>query len=122
MAAGAEGRRFLLQPRSALLAASVAPRSGAAKPEEQQIHARHIFAALPGAAEPDRHLDRQAGGDRGLDGAGARSRLPRRGAAARPKPRPLRILAAGPAASRGFRDGMISLSFGGATKSRARNP
>src|ERR1700724_2370753 len=118
MAAGAEGCRFLLQPRSALLAASVAPRSGAAKPEEQQIHTRHIFAALPGAPEPDRHLDRQAGGDRGLDGAGTRSRLPRRDAAAGPKTRPLRILAAGPAAGRGFRDGVISLSFRACAKRR----
>ena len=52
LGAGAEGGRFLLQPRGDLLAASVAPRSRAAKPEEQQIDARHVFAALAGAADP----------------------------------------------------------------------
>jgi tRNA (Thr-GGU) A37 N-methylase len=40
------------QSRSDLLAASVAPRSRAAKPEEQQIDPRHVFAALAGAPNP----------------------------------------------------------------------
>src|SRR6267142_4383295 len=54
LGAGAEGGRFLQQSRSDLLAASVAPRSCAAKPEEQQIDPRHVFAALASAAESDR--------------------------------------------------------------------
>ena len=65
LGAGAEGRRFLHQSRSDLLAAPVAPRSRAAKPEGQPIDPRHVLAALAGAAEPDRHLDRQAGRRRG---------------------------------------------------------
>src|ERR1019366_7937599 len=108
LGAGAEGGGFLQQSRSDLLAASVAPRSGAAKPEEQQINARHIFAALATAAEPDRHLDRQAGRYRGQYRAGARPRLPRRDAASGYQARPLRVHAAGRAAGWGFRDGVIS--------------
>ena len=79
-------------------------------PKNNRIDPRHIFAALAAAAEPDRHLDRQAGRCRGQHGSGARPRLPRRDAAAGFKARPLRILAAGAAASRGFRDG-VSCSF-----------
>jgi len=52
LGAGAEGGRFLQQSRSDLLAASVAPRSRAAKPEEQQIDPWHVFASLAGAADP----------------------------------------------------------------------
>ena len=54
-----QGRRFLRKSRSDLLAAPVAPRPGAAKPEEQPENPRHLFAALAGAAQPDRHLDRE---------------------------------------------------------------
>src|ERR1700736_4292233 len=102
MGAGAEGRRFLLQSRSDLLVASIAPRPGAAKPEEQQIDPRHLLAALAAAAESARHLDRQAGRYRGLDRSGARAGLSRRDAFGRSEARPLRILAAGGAEGRGF--------------------
>src|ERR1700676_4845728 len=103
MGAGAERGRVLLQSRSDLLAASVAPRSRAAKSEEQQIDARHLFAALAAAAEPAGHLDRQAGRHRGQHGSGPRPRLPRRAAAGRFETRSLRVLAAGAGACRGFR-------------------
>ena len=46
--------------------------------------------------------------DRGQRHPGARPRLPRRDAAARRQARPLRIHAAGAAAGRGFRDGVIA--------------
>ena len=46
-------------------------------------------------------------GIEGYDSPGARPRLPRRNAAARPKTRPLRILAAGAAASGRFSDGVM---------------
>ena len=100
--AGAEGCRFLFEPRSDLLAASVAPRSGAAEPETQPVRARHILAALAAAAEPDRHLGRQAGQGRGQHGVRARARLPRRDAADRFEARPLRIFSAGGAGGGGF--------------------
>src|ERR1700730_7196269 len=68
----------------------------------------------PVRPNPDRPLDRQAGRHRGQYSPGARPRLPRRNAADRPEPRPLRILAAGPAASGGFSAGVISRSPNGA--------
>src|SRR5260370_36235645 len=71
LGAGAEGRRFLLESRSDLLAASVAPRPGAAKPEKQQIDPRHILAALAAAAKPDRDLDCTAGRHRRVHRSGA---------------------------------------------------
>jgi len=101
MGAGAEGGRFHsnleviywlhLSRRDLVLA----------KPEEQQIDAWHIFAALAGAAEPDWHLNRQAGRDRGQYGSGARPRLPRRDAIAGLKPTAASS-PAGAAAGRGF--------------------
>src|SRR6185312_7770951 len=72
-----QGRGLLLEPRSDLLAAPLAPRPRAAKPEEQQEHARHVLAALAGAAESDRDLDREIRRCRGQRRAGARPRLPR---------------------------------------------
>ena len=42
-------------------------------PKNNKIDPRHVLASLAGAAQSDRHLDRQAGGDRGLDRAGART-------------------------------------------------
>src|SRR5262249_47687634 len=82
------------------------PRSRAAEPEEQSEDPRHLLAALAGAAQPDRHLDRQAGRRRRQHDPGAWPRLPRRHAAARHQARSLRVHAARPAASRGFRDGV----------------
>src|SRR5207247_3737134 len=97
---------FLFEPGGHLLVASLAPRPRLAEPEEQPIDARRVLAALAGAAQSDRHLDRQAGGHRGLDGAGTRPRLPRRDAASRYQAGSLRILAAVGAEGRRFRDGV----------------
>ena len=69
-------------------------------PKNNENDARHVLAALAGAAQSDRHLDRQAGRHRRQRRAGARPRLPRRDAAARPQARPLRVHAAGAAAGR----------------------
>src|SRR6185437_406366 len=104
MGCGAERRRRLCEPRSALLAAPVAPRYRAAVAEEQRQDPRHLFVALAGAAESDRHLDRQAGRRRRRHRAGARPRLPRRYAAARHQAVPLRIHAIGTAAARRLPD------------------
>src|ERR1700760_3411283 len=101
-----QGRRLLLKSRSDLLAAPVAPRPRAAEPEEQQEYARHVLAALAGAAEPDRDLDRQIRRHRGQHRAGAWARLPRRDTAARHQTRPLRVHAARAPAARRFRDGV----------------
>src|SRR6267154_1047447 len=70
---------------------------------------RHVLAALAGAAQSDRHLDRQASRDRGQCDPGAWIGLPRRDAAARSETRSLRVHAAGVATGRRFRDGVIGL-------------
>src|ERR1700704_2159880 len=111
---GAEGRGFLLQPGGTLLAASVAPRPRAAEPEERRIDPRHVLAALAGAAESDRHLDRQAGRYRRECGAGTRPRLPRRDAAVGLKTGPLRVHPAGATAGRRLRDGVRGANAGSA--------
>src|SRR6516165_12200782 len=66
-----------------LLDAARAPRFGIADAVQHDADHRHLRAALTGAAEPDRFLDRRAGGDQGYDPPSARTRLSRRHAVAR---------------------------------------
>ncbi len=77
-------------------------------PKNNKSNSWDFLAALAGAAQSDRYLDRQIGRHRRQRGAGARPRLPRRDAAARYQARPLRVHAIGAAAGRGFRDGVRS--------------
>ena len=83
LGAGAEGRRDLLPPRRALLDGPGAARPRGAGAAPLRRAARHLRAALAGAAESDRHERGAARQGRGQRAVGGRPRLPRRHAAPR---------------------------------------
>src|SRR5262249_39676025 len=75
-------------------------------PEHTRNPPSPFLAARAGAAQSDRNVDCEVRGHRGHPRARARSRLPRRPAAARHQPRPRGVHAPRPAAGRRFRDGV----------------
>ena len=78
---------------------------------------RHLLAALAGAAEPDRYLDRQACRD-GSQTVLCAASIASTDAAPRHQARPLRIHPAGATAGRRFRDGVRLRSPDGASEIR----